>query len=513
MHRFVRLATFACLSLVAAAAFAVEIQTTHLGDAADLDPTDGFCDSSTEANFDHDGLPETPLLGQCTLRAAVQTANAEPGPDLIRLRPARYVLAIPGANENVALTGDLDITEDVTIDGGGYQNTLIDGRRLRDRIFDVQPGAELTFTQASMLSGRAPKPELEPLDGDAAGDGGCLRSRGPTTLNEAFFFRCATTTDGGCLGAHADVSLTDVVFFRCSAKVEGGGLAVAPGVDATLERVTGGVCRAATGGAVATRGALSLRNGTFTLNRARVGGGIATLGAGSALVRNSSIFRNATDNLNRDPASGAFSVTSSIVSGSKANCVGAIASGGGNLDSGATCGFAGTNDQQNVNPLLRPLELQGLIATAPLEEGSPAIDHGLDAPSDCFDAGDARMRARASEVVPEPDTITDSGAYEFEAGVSLQPTIITGPNTTATVGAPYTYDADATDPNGPACSASVTFSLEDGPEGMTIDSNTGVVSWTPTLLRNENVTIRATDSSGLSRFQSYTILVSAPPAP
>lgn len=516
MHRLVRLAMamFACLSLGATASTAAEIQTTHLGDAADFNVGDGLCDSDADTpNVDHDGIPSTPDLGQCTLRAAVQTANAEPGPDIIRLRSARYVLTIPGAGEDAALTGDLDITEDVTIDGGDDQLSLIDGRRLRDRVFDVRPGAELTFMQASMLSGRAPTPELEPGDGDAAGDGGCLRSRGPTTVREAFFFRCSTSTEGGCISANDDVTLEDVVFFRCTARVEGGCLAVAPGVDATLARVTGGVCRAPVGGGIATRGALSLRNGTFTLNRARAGGGLATLGAGSAVIRNSTIFRNASDNLNRDPAGGAVSVTSSIVSGAKTNCVGTITSGGGNLDSGTTCGFAGTNDQSSLDPLLLALELQGPVPTAALQENSPAIDHGLDAPEDCLDEGDARMRARATETDPEPDTITDAGAWEFDAGVSLQPTISTGPDTTATVGEAYSYDANATDPNGPGCNAAITFSLDDAAPGMTINSTTGVVSWTPTLLRNENVAIRATDASGLSRIQFYTIVVTAPPAP
>jgi hypothetical protein len=514
MHRFAPLAVFACLSVGAAAASAVEIQTTHLGDAADLDPLDGHCDSSTDPDVDHDGIPETPDLGQCTLRAAVQTANEEPGHDVIRLRSARYVLSIQGAGDDLALTGDLDITEDVTIDGGGYQVSLIDGKRLKDRIFDVRPGAQLTFMQASMLSGRAPAAALEPGDGDASGDGGCLRALGPATVREAFFFRCITPTEGGCISAHEDVTLNDVVFARCSAKVEGGGLAVAPGVNATLARVTGGVCRAPVGGGIATRGALSLRNGTFTLNRARVGGGIAAL-AGSTVIGKSTIHRNASDNLNRDAAAGAVTVTSSIVSGAKTNCIGTITSGGGNLDSGTTCGFAGTNDQQSSNPLLLPLALEGTVATAGLTEDSPAIDHGLDAPDDCFDAGDARGRARATSTSPAPPTLTDAGAYEFEAGTTLQPTIVTGPVTTATVGMAYSYNADATDPNGEegACDDFITFALDDAAPGMTIDATTGVVSWTPTFLRNENVTIRATDQSGLSRVQSYTIVVSAPPAP
>src|SRR5688572_7199830 len=147
MHRtFALLVTLAWLCLGAGPASAAEIQTTHLGDAPDFDLGDGLCDSDPDTpNVDHDENPSTPELGQCTLRAAVQTANAEPGPDTIRLRSARYLLSVSGPGEDAAATGDLDITSDVTIVGGAFQLSLIDGRRLKDRIFDVRPGGSLTF--------------------------------------------------------------------------------------------------------------------------------------------------------------------------------------------------------------------------------------------------------------------------------------------------------------------------------------------------------------------------------
>ncbi|MCB1560023.1 MAG: hypothetical protein KDI75_02810, partial [Xanthomonadales bacterium] len=70
-------------------------------DAVDNDPGDGECRISS-GEF-------------CTLRAAVMEANANPGPDLIILPGnATITLNISGTG-NSAATGDLDITESVTI--------------------------------------------------------------------------------------------------------------------------------------------------------------------------------------------------------------------------------------------------------------------------------------------------------------------------------------------------------------------------------------------------------------
>src|SRR5215470_4293428 len=92
-------------------------------DAVDVDPGDGICATAT---------------GECTLRAAIQEANALPGPDEIFVPGAVYTITIPGANEDCAASGDLDITDDLMITGGGAQATIVDGRGL-DRVFQVLP--------------------------------------------------------------------------------------------------------------------------------------------------------------------------------------------------------------------------------------------------------------------------------------------------------------------------------------------------------------------------------------
>ncbi|MEM8685011.1 MAG: Ig-like domain-containing protein, partial [Pseudomonadota bacterium] len=87
-----------------------------------------------------------------------------------------------------------------------------------------------------------------------------------------------------------------------------------------------------------------------------------------------------------------------------------------------------------------------------------------------------------------------------------QPPVITSAppqsvnNTTA-----YSYTVTATDPEGDALS----FSLPDAPTGMSIDSQTGLVSWLPDTEGNYPVAVRATDTSGNSATQSYTLSVVA----
>ena len=82
------------------------------------------------------------------------------------------------------------------------------------------------------------------------------------------------------------------------------------------------------------------------------------------------------------------------------------------------------------------------------------------------------------------------------------PIIESNPITTAKVGAVYTYDVEATNPNGDI----LTYSLTTGPNGITINSATGVISWTPTTAGSFEVTVEVSDESK-SETQSFTIVV------
>ena len=78
------------------------------------------------------------MTGICTLRAAIQEANALAGADVIQIPAGTFPLSIAGANEENAASGDLDIRDDVTLEGAGAGVTILDGGAL-DRVLHVQP--------------------------------------------------------------------------------------------------------------------------------------------------------------------------------------------------------------------------------------------------------------------------------------------------------------------------------------------------------------------------------------
>ncbi|MFN0054155.1 MAG: putative Ig domain-containing protein [Planctomycetales bacterium] len=85
------------------------------------------------------------------------------------------------------------------------------------------------------------------------------------------------------------------------------------------------------------------------------------------------------------------------------------------------------------------------------------------------------------------------------------PTITTLPITAAAAGLAYIYDVDAADPEGDT----LTFALDTPPAGMTIDSATGLINWTPAgnQAGDQRITLRVTDSSGKTASQAYTLRV------
>ena len=88
----------------------------------DANPGDGVCATAT---------------GECTLLAAIRRQMLYAEPIAFSSR-AVYTITIPGAGEDCAASGDLDITDDLTIEGAGAQATIVDGGGL-DRVFQVLP--------------------------------------------------------------------------------------------------------------------------------------------------------------------------------------------------------------------------------------------------------------------------------------------------------------------------------------------------------------------------------------
>ena len=81
------------------------------------------------------------------------------------------------------------------------------------------------------------------------------------------------------------------------------------------------------------------------------------------------------------------------------------------------------------------------------------------------------------------------------------PVITTSPVISGTVGAPYRYDVNATGNPVP------TYSLSAAPSGMTINSSSGLISWTPPGPGSFGVTVVAANGVLPNATQSYTLNV------
>jgi hypothetical protein len=91
----------------------------------------------------------------CSLRAAIMEANATPGPHTILIPAGQdFVLTQTGDDEDLGMTGDLDILQDITISNGLTQGFVIDGNGT-DRIFQVHEDARLTLENGLLKNGAA----------------------------------------------------------------------------------------------------------------------------------------------------------------------------------------------------------------------------------------------------------------------------------------------------------------------------------------------------------------------
>jgi len=221
-------------------------------------------DSSTdEADVAPADLVCATQFGTCTLRAAVQTANANPGPDTIELDFRTFTLTKLGA-EDAAVTGDLDVLEAVAVEGRGPTATVIDAPTANEtsigRIFDVRGGAVLTLKGLGVRNGRAGK------DG-ALADGGCIR------------------VDGGLVAS-------DVVVEGCDAPGRGGGVFLAAGtLDLTAAALRKNVA-AGGGGGLAGSGTLAVADSVLAENDGADGGGAIRCLGGTLRVERTAVVNN-----------------------------------------------------------------------------------------------------------------------------------------------------------------------------------------------------------------------------
>lgn len=417
-----RLCAALIVLLTACAAGAAQLRVNDAFDDTDRAPGDGVCATRS---------------GACTLRAAVQEANALDGADEIVLPAGGYELTLGGVGENAAARGDLDVTAPLVVTGAGATRTVIVSRGA-GRLFDIRTPLRVTITGVALRGGDATGEGpcgSTPFEGGGAVCGGNVSISGCTIEDNSAAY------GGGLFGA---VTISESIVANNRAGF-GGGIVTGNG------RITNSVIRENSGGLAA--GVLNL-GGQLTIERSAIvlndGVGIYTSQGGRLSVRNSTISGNSGFGLKDEggcegpgfctPASVAvlnnvtvtendgggifalililpegtrfspLSIANSIVAGNTGvDCEGVVTSLGHNIIRNAGCSFDrnGPGDLLGVDPRLLPLaQSAGTTPHHSLAPNSPAVDGGSlatrpgeDAPCEAVDQlGLARPSGQACDI-------------------------------------------------------------------------------------------------------------------
>ena len=373
-------------------------------DSDDDTPGDGSC-----AAFPAPGPTPTPALtpvptptpfpSVCTLRAAIQEANALGGAQTITVPAGKYVLTIGGTGEDAAATGDLDITDDLTIVGAGADVTIIDGGAL-DTVFHVSAGNTVEMRALTITNGSGP-----------GGVPGGILNFGTLTLSDSAISGNTSSSSAGGVANLGQLSIT-------KSTISGN----------TTGSSAGGISNCCSGTIVAS-------NSTISGNAATAGGGIAQTGPGDTTIELNNV--TIADNTGGSGAGGievsggTITIKNSVVANNTAtgggdpDCAGTLTSVGYNLIGDNTgCTFSSTTGDQvgtggsPINTLFGPLgDNGGGTQTHSVPFGSPAVDAGNPAApgseNDACELVDQRDEARPVDGDSDAIAICDIGAVEF----------------------------------------------------------------------------------------------------
>ena len=363
------------------------------GDAGDVNIGDGICDSDAAAGV------------QCTLRAALQEANAAVGADVINF-------SLPAAS-TITLTSALPvIASDLTINGPADGSLTImrsnAGGTPDFRILTINGAFAVSVARVSLKNGHL-------TDGIATG--GAISSFGTLTLNSVTISGNTTTSNGAGIDNHGTLIVYNTTISGNTSGGEGGGL-INLGT-ATLANSTISSNGAAFGGGIYNLATLTTRNATIAANTATsAGGGINNPNVAVTNFGNTIIAGNTAPTGPDGAGSNFNSLDFNLIGNTSSFVV------GGTL----------THNINNVDARLGPLAAnEATVFTHSLLAGSPALDAGSAAllPADILDLdGDANTTEPVpfdergvtfSRTVDGPDAnstaTVDIGAFEAQVSI------------------------------------------------------------------------------------------------
>jgi hypothetical protein len=318
-----------------------------------------------------------------------------------------YLLTLTGSGEDAAATGDLDITGNVTIFGAGAGSTIIDASALDDRVFQViSSTSTLQLNDVTIRNGTV-----------VSGDGGGVYNAGTLVVNDSVLTNnTAAAGQGGGLfsGGGSSATLTRV-WVTANMANSGGGIAAlgdtthSVTVDIDASAVTANTANNGSTAIYTDRGTVSLVNVTVSGNTSSSLPAVlvASSAAGPLSLTNVTIANNYVGLANNG---GSVRVANSIFANNTlANCASTVSSLGHNLDTGNSCGLAGTGDLSNPNAGLSSLgNYGGFTPTHLLQSSSPAREAG--------DNGLCPLTDQRGVSRPQ-NNVCDIGAVEFLPGI------------------------------------------------------------------------------------------------
>ncbi len=263
------LTVVAALGAVASPAQAASFTVNANGDLPDTSPGDGTCVTS---------------MGFCSLRAAVMETNALAGADTITISTAGMIsLTTTGPGENAAATGDLDISDTLTIVGN---DAIIDGQD-DDLIFHVLNGVVVDISGVTLQNGWGSlvggaiynQGDLTLSDSvlwanASSWQGGAIKSLGSLTMTGCDVHENSSEW-GGAIYAHGDLDIDDSSFYLNDASLHGGAVFATAATADIVDSYFGDNVAGERGGGIATLSPLDLSGTTFEHNFAgTLGGGL-----------------------------------------------------------------------------------------------------------------------------------------------------------------------------------------------------------------------------------------------
>ncbi|MBD2409566.1 hypothetical protein FACHB389_09210 [Nostoc calcicola FACHB-389] len=243
--------------------------------------------------------------GITTLREAINLANATAGDDTITFGGV-FTDATPDV---ITLTsGQLTITDDVTILGTGASNLTISGNN-SSRVFEISGiGRDVSIDGLKIANGNdsgilvnnntfLSLSNSNVSDNTATTNGGGINNKGTLKLTNTNVSGNTATSSGGGINNQGILSLTKSSVSGNTATSEGGGIYSEGILNLTTSSVSDNTSTFI-GGGIYNEGALNITNSTVSNNTAKSGGGIYNGGTnvvfsiGTATLTNSTVSGN-----------------------------------------------------------------------------------------------------------------------------------------------------------------------------------------------------------------------------